>query len=275
MKHHIILLFLAITCLLFGQNIYEGKIIDSNTKEPLAYVNIGIIERGLGTVSDRNGYFKIHLDEKYDEDTLRFSMIGYHNQDIKITDFKNKFSDSSTIALVQKIIELPEITIRKKNFKRRTLGRSTKNYSSRVGFVNNQLGSELGAIIKVKEVPAYVESINTYIVESTYDTLRFRVNFYDLKDGMPNNIIQKENIFFTTTLKKGWLYVDLTKYDIVLKEDFCVTLEWLEDLGNGKLTFALLFKKPDITGHIIRHSSQDKWTVRRNSTLDFRVDVQY
>lgn len=275
MRNYIILLLFIIPCKLFGQNIYNGKIIDSNTKEPLAYVNIGILEKGLGTVSDKNGYFKIHLDEKYDEDTLRFSMIGYQTQDIKITDFKNKFSDSSTIALAQKIIELPEITIRKKNFKRRTLGRSTKKDGFSVGFVNNQLGSEMGAIIKVKEVPAYVESINTYIIQNTYDTLRFRVNFYDLKDGLPNKIIQKENIFFTTTLRKGRIYVDLSKYDIVLKEDFCVTLEWLEDLGTGTLMFAYLFQKPDITGKIGRTSSQDKWTKLNKITMDFRVNVQY
>jgi hypothetical protein len=241
----------------------------------LAYVNIGILQKGLGTVSDKNGYFKIQLDKKYEEDILRISMIGYQKQEIKIADFKKNFYTELTIELVPEIIELAEITVRKKNFKQRTLGRSTKKKGNTLGFVNNQLGSEVGSIIKVKEVPAYVKSIDTYIIENTYDTLKFRVNFYDLKDGMPNNSIQKESIFITTSIKKGRLYADLSKYDIVIKEDFCVTLEWLEDLGEGSLRFAILYQEPKMAGQVSRVSSQDKWTKLTKVMMDFRVTVLY
>ncbi|MCU0443317.1 MAG: carboxypeptidase-like regulatory domain-containing protein [Microscillaceae bacterium] len=275
MKNALIILLLIIPYRLFGQNTYEGRIIDQNTKEPLAYVNIGVLQKGWGTTSNKNGYFKIQLDKEYDADILRISMIGYQKQEIKIADFKNNFKNEFTIELVPEIVELAEITVRKKNFKQRTLGRSTKKTQNTMSFVNNQLGSEVGSIIKVKEVPAYVKSIDTYIIENTYDTLKFRVNFYNLKDGMPNNIVQSENIFITTTLKKGRLYADLSKYDIFIKEDFCVTLEWLEDLGKGSLKFAILYQEPRMTGQVSRLSSQGKWTKLSKVMMDFQVTVLY
>ena len=37
--------------------------VDANTKEPLAYVNIGVQEAGIGTVSDEEGLFHMYLEQ--------------------------------------------------------------------------------------------------------------------------------------------------------------------------------------------------------------------
>lgn len=60
---------LAQTC------IVQGKVIDEQTHEPLAFVNIGIKGEATGTFSDENGLFKMEIPGK--ECTFVVSYVGY------------------------------------------------------------------------------------------------------------------------------------------------------------------------------------------------------
>ena len=52
--------FLAIICFAFtnAQNRVNGVVKSNKTLEPLAYVNIGIVGKGIGTVTNEKGFFK-------------------------------------------------------------------------------------------------------------------------------------------------------------------------------------------------------------------------
>lgn len=67
--------------LLYGQTNYQisGKVVDSETNEPLYGVNILVKNTYLGTSTNRNGEFQIEglTDQSYD---LAISMIGYRKQ---------------------------------------------------------------------------------------------------------------------------------------------------------------------------------------------------
>jgi len=73
----LIILFLFFISQLFSQNLtIKGKVIDQDTRDPLANTNISIFGKSKGTVSDFNGLFK--LDGKISKaDTLIFSFVGY------------------------------------------------------------------------------------------------------------------------------------------------------------------------------------------------------
>ena len=61
-----------------AQTFVIGQVIDAATKEPLPYVNIGQLNKNIGTVSDETGYFELEVNtEQNSRDTLRFSMIGF------------------------------------------------------------------------------------------------------------------------------------------------------------------------------------------------------
>ncbi|PCI59012.1 MAG: hypothetical protein COB34_04220, partial [Methylophilaceae bacterium] len=69
MKHVLTIIFLLVYySWSYGQDIYKGNISDGKSKEALAYVNLGIVGKNVGTVSDIYGNFKIELDQKYDND---------------------------------------------------------------------------------------------------------------------------------------------------------------------------------------------------------------
>ena len=69
-----ILLFLISCNTLHGQNI-KGVVINATNNQPIEFVNIGIVEKNIGTVTNLNGKFNLFVDSAYDNDTLMFSVI--------------------------------------------------------------------------------------------------------------------------------------------------------------------------------------------------------
>ena len=85
-----IVLCLLLTSYCYSQTIH-GTVQNTTTKSPIGYVNIGIIGKNIGTVSDEKGNFVIELNDKYDKDSLKFSMIGFKNLQFVVGNFKKDF----------------------------------------------------------------------------------------------------------------------------------------------------------------------------------------
>ncbi|PKL84008.1 MAG: hypothetical protein CVV24_02105 [Ignavibacteriae bacterium HGW-Ignavibacteriae-3] len=82
----IILLLVFLFCKeSFSQNLYtlEGKVIDSQTKEPLAYVSVFLSQTTIGATTDDEGYYKIG---KIPEGTFALvaSMVGYESKVVSV-----------------------------------------------------------------------------------------------------------------------------------------------------------------------------------------------
>src|ERR1700709_2697361 len=108
-----ILLF-AIIVLLQKASIYaqtfDGTVKDSKTNEALAYVNVGIIGKAIGTVTDTAGHFKLTLSNN-DSDSLRISMIGYIPKTYLVKDFAIGYMPDKAIMLTPSNHELAEVKI--------------------------------------------------------------------------------------------------------------------------------------------------------------------
>ena len=83
---------LFISSFSFSQQTIKGNVIDAEENLALSYVNIGILNKNTGTVSGKNGSFKLRLsDAVKKEDKIIFSHIGYVPQTYAIAYFlKNK-----------------------------------------------------------------------------------------------------------------------------------------------------------------------------------------
>src|SRR5688572_6268440 len=69
-------IFFLITTCGFSQ-IVEGKVVEHSTKSPIGYVNIGILNSPIGTISNEDGTFSIRIPPAHGGDSLTFSMLGY------------------------------------------------------------------------------------------------------------------------------------------------------------------------------------------------------
>jgi hypothetical protein len=74
----------TITC--FSQNVITGSVIDSKDRTPIPFVNIKIKDTNIGTISNIEGNYELLIPEKYFEDTIVFSSIGYSQKEMCIQD---------------------------------------------------------------------------------------------------------------------------------------------------------------------------------------------
>ncbi|MDN5213381.1 carboxypeptidase-like regulatory domain-containing protein [Fulvivirgaceae bacterium BMA12] len=106
-----VLLLAAFSC--FSQEHFTiyGVILDEDSGEPLPYATIKIKDKPIGTVANGLGEFGFHIPEKYVNDTLIISMLGYESFQGLIHLLPSKIK----IRLIQKPIVLKEVTVLEKN----------------------------------------------------------------------------------------------------------------------------------------------------------------
>jgi hypothetical protein len=91
--------------------ILKGKIIHQGTSQPLPFASIALKSTYLGGISNENGSFNLKIPEKYKNDTLVFSYLGFTNRQIALTNFP----DSGLIALHEAVVPLQEVMVRSKD----------------------------------------------------------------------------------------------------------------------------------------------------------------
>lgn len=82
-----------------------GTVVDSKTREPLAFVNIVINSGNLGGTTDIDGRFRLRSNQRIR--TLKLSYVGYEPQVVTI----GQKTENLVIPMVQKEIELSEVEI--------------------------------------------------------------------------------------------------------------------------------------------------------------------
>jgi hypothetical protein len=251
--------------------VFEGNVKEAKTNENLAYVNIGVIGKSSGTVTDDNGHFKLSLTNS-NTDSLRISMIGYMPKTYLVSDFIMHYTPGETIMLTPEIHQLAEVKISGRKLKLAVLGNTTQSKSTDAGFTSNRLGNEIGEIIKIKRAPTFLREFNASLAHSIPDSIKLRLNFYSVKDGLPDKILQQQNIFVTVKKGQEQITVDLTPYNIVVSDKFFVSLEWIKDSpGPGLMFSASLFSSAMIS----RETSQAAWEKEGLAGVGFNVLVSY
>lgn len=211
-----------------AQKIITGKVVDSLTSETLKYVNIGIKNKNIGTVSDGNGNFHISIPLEYTNDTLVFSYVGYKEASFRIDDIS---PESQIIKLTGDITKLDDVEISAERLVEKKFGIKRRNlvmHFSDGMFQENDV-FEIGQLIKLNGSKAQVTSVNLYLFDSSRDSITFRINFYELEEGIPSKRLNHKGIIQQHPLEEGWLRLDISQELIVLEEDFVVTLEFIPD----------------------------------------------
>ena len=100
MYYYLIILISALSA-----SSFSGRVVD-NLESPVSSVNIEIVDYGVGTLTDRDGYFFINKIPSSNF-TIKVSHIGYYDQfiDVDIND------NNVVIKLSEKVIDLSQIVI--------------------------------------------------------------------------------------------------------------------------------------------------------------------
>ena len=93
----------------FGREYITGKVVDSDSDEPLPFATIGLKNTGKGTVTNATGEFGLNILPGWINDTLSVSYLGYLAREIPV---EQALGNSFTIRMQREFISIPEIIIR-------------------------------------------------------------------------------------------------------------------------------------------------------------------
>lgn len=273
----ILLFFFSLSAAAQSDTNISGIIQDTEGKF-ISYVNVGIVGTRTGTVSNEDGTYQIFFNSTINEnDTMRFSIIGYKSQSYPIKDMR----DQQTIILEEETFDLSEIVVRPELTNRKTLGRTKSSGNLIVNFSlakkpRQNMGAAIGKKFRVKNVSTKIENIRFYIRSNNFGDAKFRVSFYSVKKNKPDKHIIADDIIATVRDKKtGWVEVDLTTYDIYTKNDFIATIQWVDSSSDGtSLAMPLLMPAIGVK-HYYKFGSQSKWKRFRNMSTCMTVGLAY
>ncbi len=72
----------------YSQNIIQGIVIDSETKEPLLGANVVLAESKKRTITDLNGRFQFTVPSSNGYKRIIITYIGYHTFNLDLTEVK-------------------------------------------------------------------------------------------------------------------------------------------------------------------------------------------
>jgi len=245
--------------------VFDGIIYDKDSNAPLAYVSIGLKDKPIGTISDSNGHYSIQVNDGNFSDTLLVSLVGYETEQILLSALLN--GKGQDLYLSRKNYILPGVIISNQFKNIKVIGRQGSGKLIQVSLHHKDsftetIGSELGIRVGVEKSESLLKDISCYFSANNFSYIKFRVNIYALKNNAPDTLLTDKQIFVEVNdFKTGWKNFDLESYNIKLKQDFIITLQWIEcrmekpekpitivpvSLSNAKNTYA-------------RIASQDKW----------------
>lgn len=276
-----IILLVSVVCIK-SHNIYAqsiiGQIIDQNSNDPLAYVHIGIRDKGIGCISDENGNFSLDVSTASTSDSITISMIGYVEQTIPI---KNNMSKKLLLHMKQRIHNTQEVLINssrivRKNRKPKVIGRK-KAGSNLTGGSGTGFGGEFGLKIRTGKKLVKLSDINFYLDTLRHDSLLIRVNIYSIKNDLPFRSLLQNDLLLTCYKGESLITRNLEEFNIYLSENVIITLEVIKGWNSGKGSRGVFFRNGAIfypSKTYITGTSQDKWRKISDPRLALYVTVQ-
>jgi len=180
----------------------KGEIIDAETKKPIAFASVGILNTMFGTVSNQNGEFLFRFPASCKDSTVYIANIAYKNKEVPVLNFTNKLN---IIKLRQAFISIEEVIIRNadpKQILKNAILNSKKNYFQNPVIIsafyresiqkNKHLSGYSEALLKIYKTPyrptlrsdrIKVEKSRKIVSAEKNDTLKLK-----LQDGLYSSL---------------------------------------------------------------------------------------
>lgn len=273
---------------LYGQD-YKGKLIDGKTNNPIPYVNIGIVDKGIGTVSYEDGTFHLNINDEriLPTDTIVFSSLGYETLKIAVNKAEVVYNEYPTLKMEPTLVNLSEVIVTNEaNYVvPETVGYSNTGEEAYGYFKDNiALGGELATKVVVKGGLRKLEKFTFEVWNNPSDSLLLRINIYDDdgKLGRPktNLNISGKNIVTSISNSDRMVSVDLKPYEIYVNDDFFISLELIKIYGNKELGLVLAAKGAisdvnDGYGSYRKYVSQDGWERLSDLNMAYTVESSF
>jgi hypothetical protein len=265
----------------YAQQDFKGLIVDDITNEPIPYVNIGILQKGVGTVSDEQGLFHLELYPSLikPSDTLQFSSIGYKTIKKLVSDLQFSYNEYPRVSMIPQVEILKEVIVTNRGLfeSEDQIGYKKGGHQSYGYWKDNvALGGELATKIRIKKGLRKLNEFTFTVLGNTSDSVLIRVNFYDEdgKRGFPGTNLNASgrNILHTIKSTPGLSRVDLREFDLFVRDDFIVSLELLKVYGKSKIGLILAASNNPYTDSFKKYASQDNWEIMADAAMAYQLE---
>lgn len=272
----------------FGQIIIKGNVKDSISNLNIAYANLGIKNKSVGTITNKDGDFVLKMNKTENiKDSITISHLGYKSYSTSVEDFiKTSYHIINLSSVSQKLDEVILTSSKSKKIVQNKIGRTSKGlglmhfnfYTAQEEDVDDRLGKEAGMRMKIKE-DTYIDALSFNVTSNQFKKIIFRINFYDVKKNQPNKLLNKKDMIFSIEDNfSGWHVVNLEAYDLFFEkeiEEVIVTIQWLEsEKSNEKSKFlSISHAQGSSKNFFFREKGMDKW-VNNKAKLSFYLNTR-
>ena len=122
--YFVIALFISGVSLAQQVDSVAARVVDENTGAPVSFVNVGFIDKGIGTITNEEGVFVLPYKTEAItlKDDLQISSIGYEAKQFSFEELKNLNSYKVTISLKPKTYGLDQVVLKSTSRNRKVLG---------------------------------------------------------------------------------------------------------------------------------------------------------
>ncbi len=272
---------IIISCVIFflashiaiGQTTLSSIVVDKSTGKPIPYVNVGVVKKGIGTVTDENGFFEFVIPKRLSsKDILQISIVGYTTKTYTIGELRDPSQDFSVIKLSSEPIGLDEVYLEEFIEEEKTIG--YKNYTNNhFGYWKDKqgLGGEIATRIRIKKEKTKLLTLNFKLIENKTDSVLLRVNVYDYKKRHPSQNLVNAQIYHTVHKGEKDILIDLSPHNVIVDDDVVVSIELVKVYGKQH-AIAIAGADTRVIS-FTRAISQDGWKRYRGNGIAFSLKV--
>ena len=270
----------------FSSQTIHGTIVYNETKQPVPFAKIGILNENLGAIADEKGNFSLDFTNVNKSSNLIVEVAGFKPYQIFVGKFINQ--SNHQIFLEERITDIMEVVISAKKFKDANLGYNSKSKKIHIDYLSknsvgakkryseeelNQPQSEIAISIETKKNTKLMK-INLNFAQFTLEKpIPARFNIYDEKDGKPNQLVNSQDLVFEISkdaIKDGVCTLDVSRKNIWLKGKHFISFQPLDRNFEGNF-----FVSAGFLGKAFQRSYLEPWRVLPASIVPaINVDVK-
>ena len=227
------LIFLLCFPLVAGaQEVLSGRITDSLGLS-VPYVNIGVVGKGKGTVSNSKGQYQIDLTGVAPKDSIYFSHLNYYRRAFAVKDLQR----DPKVVLVEHVFELPSFTVSQKKPKLQTIKGMGVNVGEVYYIGENVLNKEeIGNIITLKHT-YLAKEFELPILENTMPNLVLRLQILKIEDDGTLTPLVEKPIYLSIPQNSQKQKIVQELQVVLPKGRIWVGLRTVEGAGDGYFVF--------------------------------------
>ena len=215
-----------------AQEVLSGHITDSLGLS-VPYVNIGVVGKGKGTVSDSKGQYQMDLTGVAPKDSIYFSHLNYYRRAFTVKDLQR----DPKVILVEHVFELPSFTVSQKKPKLQTI-KGMGTYLGQVYYGGKDVlnKEEIGNILTLKHT-YLAKEFELPVLKNTMPNLVLRLQILKIEDDGTLTPLMEKPIYLSIPQNNQKQKIVQELQVVLPKGRIWVGLRTVEGAGDGFFVF--------------------------------------